>query len=289
MRLLFALAAFALSITTAGAATPPTFDYDASKPVVAKYGAARTISRGVVARDFRFRSTTGNTVTGAAVYGKGNGRHPGILWVHWLGEKNTNHHEFEPDAYVLAKQGITSVLVDAMWSHHGWFRGVGKSAVADYKMTHDQVVDLRRSLDFLLAQPGVNRDRIAYVGHDFGGMVGALLASVDRRPQYWVFMAVTPKFSDWYLLGKQHPQRAAYVEHLAGLDTLASLGRAHARAYLFQFSGPDKFVSAANARAFFESAPNPRGVYYYDAEHDLDVPSAHDDRLRWLTDQLQPH
>ena len=288
MRPLLLFAALVLFATAASAA-PPTYSYDASKPVAATFGAARTPARGVTARDFRFRSTTGNIVTGEIVTGKAGGRHPGILWVHWLGEKNANHHEFEPDAYALAKRGVTSVLVDAMWSKHGWFRTVGKSAEDDYRVTVNQVIDLRRALDLLLAQPGVDPNRIAFVGHDFGGMAGALMAAVDRRPQHWVFMAVTPKFSDWYLLGKQHPDRAAYVKRLEELDTLASVERAHARGYLFQFSGPDKFVSAANARAFFESAPEPRGVYYYDAEHDLDVPAAHDDRLNWLSDQLALH
>ena len=45
--------------------------------------------------------------------------------------------------------------------------------------------DLRRALDVLLAQPGVDPKRIAYVGHDFGAMYGAVLAGVDRRVSVW--------------------------------------------------------------------------------------------------------
>src|SRR5262249_19790716 len=139
---------------------------------------------------------TGTTVTGEIVMGTGNGPHPGVLFVHWLGEHNCDHTEFEPDAYALAKIGVTSVLVDTMWAKHGWFNTVGKSAADDIRVTANQVIDLRRSLDLLLAQTGVDAGRIAYVGHDFGGMVGALLSAVDTRPQYYVLLAVTPKFSD---------------------------------------------------------------------------------------------
>jgi alpha/beta superfamily hydrolase len=288
------ISAFFLVLTIAGTAlavpaarpAPPAYAYDASRPVAATFGAARSV-RGVVTRSFSFKSPTGNMVTGVVIAGKATRRQPGILFVHWLGDpKTTNHTEFIPDAVALARRGATSILVDAMWSRRGWFRGVGKDAERDYRATVNQVIDLRRALDLLLMQPNVDPKRIAFVGHDFGGMVGALLSAVDRRPQYYVFMAVTPKFSDWYLLGKQHPRRAAYVARLGGLDTLEHLWRSRAKAYLFQFSGPDKYVSAAEATAFFEAAPRRRGVYYYDADHDLAIPAAARDRQAWLVDEL---
>jgi len=284
---LFIAASPAHAAPAAPAAFGPTFAYDASRPVAATYGPARNPARGVTMRDFRFVSTTGNAVRGVIVTGKGAGRQPGILWVHWLGNpKTTNHTEFEADAIALAKRGATSILVDCMWARRGWFRTMGKSADADYRATVNQVIDLRRALDLLLAQPHVDPNRIAYVGHDFGGMVGALLAGVDRRPQFYVFLAVTPKFSDWYLLGKTIPNRPAYVARLAPLNTLDYLWRSHAKAYLFQFSGVDRFVSAADATAFFESAPTRRGVFYYDADHDLAIPAAFNDRQSWLLGEL---
>ena len=268
-------------------AVGPTFAYDTSHAVAATYGPARAPARGVTARNFRFVSTTGNTVRGVIVTGRTAGRQPGILWVHWLGDpKTTNHTEFAPDAIALARHGATSILVDCMWARRGWFRTMGKSAEADYRATVNQVIDLRRTLDFLLAQPRVDPKRIAFVGHDFGGMVGALLSGVDRRPQFYVFMAVTPKFSDWYLLGKTIPRREAYVARLAPLNTLDYLWRSRAKAYLFQFSGPDHYVSVANATAFFESAPTRRGVFYYDADHDLAIPAAFSDRQSWLVAEL---
>jgi dienelactone hydrolase len=282
-----ALAAFALILACATPVVASPFNYDASRPVVAKFGPPQAKGNGVVVRTMEFRSTTGNLVTGVIVTGKANKPQPGVLWVHWLGEKNADHTEFLPDAIALARRGATSISVDALWSKRGWFGGTGRSAEKDYRDTVNQVIDLRRALDLLLKQPNVDRNRIAFVGHDFGGMVGALLSAVDRRPQYYVFMAVTPKFSDWYLLGKPaHPQRAAYIARIGELNTLQHLWRSNAKAYLFQFSGPDKYVSAAEATAFFESAPKRRGVFYYDADHSLMTPSAFNDRMNWLIEEL---
>lgn len=284
----FALTAALVLAFATPASAAPTFAYDDSRPVAATFGLAQAKGNGVVVRTMEFKSTTGNVVTGVIVTGRAAKPQPGILWVHWLGEpKTTNHTEFLPDAVALAKRGATSILVDALWSKRGWYNATGRSAEADYRDTVNQVIDLRRTLDLLLKQPNVDAKRIAFVGHDFGGMVGALLSAVDRRPQYYVFMAVTPKFSDWYLLGKPaHPQRAAYIARIGELNTLEHLWRSNAKAYLFQFSGPDKYVSAAEATAFFEAAPKRRGVFYYDADHSLATPAAFKDRQSWLVEEL---
>src|SRR5262249_6716140 len=116
-----------------------------------------------------------------------------------------NHTEFEADAIALARKGVTSVLIDAAWSHHGWFGPLGKNPDADYRMSVEQVADLRRSLDLLVAQPGVDKSRIAYVGHDFGAMFGMLAASVETRPAWWVLMAPNSSFGEWYLWEKTIP------------------------------------------------------------------------------------
>lgn len=216
---------------------------------------------------------------------------PGVLFVHWLGDDaTTNHHEFEPDARALAKRGATCVLVDAMWSTlttHGqdWFDKV-RSTDTDYANSIAQVIALRRALDLLVTQPGVDPGRIAYVAHDFGAMYGAVLAGVDSRPRYFLLMAGTTSFADWYLLGKKPADVDAYRAQMATLDPLAYLARSTALGFMFQFASHDEFVTAAHATAFFESAPLPRAMYVYDAHHDLKTPLALHDRLNWLEARL---
>ncbi|HET9156159.1 MAG TPA: hypothetical protein VFN91_05790, partial [Myxococcaceae bacterium] len=50
-------------------------------------------------------------------------RGPAVLWVHWLGEPGTtNRSEFLDEAVKLGQQGVTSLLVDALWSQPDWYR-----------------------------------------------------------------------------------------------------------------------------------------------------------------------
>lgn len=218
---------------------------------------------------------------------------PGLLFVHWLGDAaTTNHTEFEADAIALAKRGATSVLLDAMWStvaNKGadWYDSI-RSTRTDYADSIRQVVDLRRALDVLLAQPNIDPERIAYVGHDFGSMYGAVLAGVDARPRFYVLMAGTTTFSQWYLYGKKPANVAAFVKQMAPLDPLAYLARSKAQAYLFQFSAHDQFITPAQAAEFAAASPLPRGVFTYDADHSLAIPQARADRLAWLEEHLYP-
>jgi hypothetical protein len=166
-----------------------------------------------------------------------------------------------------------------------WFDDL-RSTDTDYAASIAQVIDLRRALDLLIAQPGVDPRRIAYVAHDFGAMYGAVLAGVDPRPRYYVLMAGTTSFADWYLLGKKPSDVDAYRAQMAPLDPLAYLARSKADGFMFQFASRDKYVTAAHATAFYEAAPLPRAMYLYDAQHDLQVPFALHDRLGWLEARL---
>ena len=275
MKLEFAALALAgLLLAATAQAQPPS-------PLTLDVRSARDMGRGVSADDISFNAPSGATITGELIRGLGKGPHPAVLFVHWLGDpKTTNHTEFEPDAVALARKGVTSLLVDTAWAKPGWFDTVGKSADADVAQAREQVAQLRSALDVLQLM-GVDPARIAYVGHDFGAMFGALLAGVDSRPRVFVLMAGVPTMSQWYLLGKTHPQREAYVAALDALDIRKSLAASHAKGFLFQFASRDHYVKREDAAAFFEAAPLPRGLFTYDADHDLDTPQAHADRLAW--------
>jgi dienelactone hydrolase len=259
------------------------FAYDAAAPLgIAQL--ASSSSNGVTTRQITFRAPSG-TIRVELIAPQRGGSHPGVLFVHWLGDpKTTNHTEFEPDATALAKRGATSLLVDAMWAAPNWFDV--RTTATDYQASIDQVVTLRRALDVLVAQSGVDSKRLAYVGHDFGAMYGAVLAGVDSRPRWYVLMAGTTSFADWYLLGKRPPDVAAYRAQMAPLDPLPYLQQSRAAGYLFQFSGRDQYVPIERADAFFSAAPLPRAMYVYDAGHALAVPAARNDRLGWLGERL---
>ena len=289
-------ALFAVAITSAwGLAAEPlpssAFAYDTGAALQLVYGNA-TVRQGVRVTPVSFRSQS-RTITGELIVPAVQTRahSPGVLFVHWLGDpKTTNHTEFEPAATTLAKRGATCLLVDAMWSTaanpgRDWFDQV-RNTSTDYAASIAQVIDLRRSLDVLLSQPTVDANRIAYVGHDFGAMYGAVLAGVDPRPQFFVLIAGTTSFASWYLLGTAPPDVPAYRAQMAPLDPLPYLHRSQARGFMFQFASRDRYITGAQARAFFDAAPYPKALFFYDAHHDLDVPWAWRDRLDWLIPRL---
>ena len=147
--------------------------------------------------------------------------------------------------------------------------------------------DLRRALDVLLAQPGIDPARVAYVGHDFGAMYGTLAAAVDRRVTHFVFMAGTASFSDWFLYGpKMEPEaRTAFVEQLAPLDPVRWLPKLTGP-LLLQFADTDEHVSTTRREQLAGAAPKGAELRVYKAGHELSAESTAD-RLAWLRKALR--
>jgi dienelactone hydrolase len=277
-----------LAVTLLAAAPLPAdrFAYDASAPLDVRVDAQRAVS-GVKILDLTFASAAGRHVH-AEMDVPANASHRGaILFVHWLGDpKTTNLSEFRDDALRMAKAGCVTLSVDAMWAKPQWFEK-GRSVDTDYRASIDQVIDLRRALDLLLSQPGVDRARVAYVGHDFGAMYGAVLSGIDPRPRYYVLMAGTPSFSEWYLLGDHPADTTAYRQAMSQLDPPLYLAKSSARAYLFQFASRDRYIKPDRALEFFAASPAPKTMSVYVTNHALEVPQAHTDRITWLLSKLQ--
>ena len=166
--------------STAGAARPPWFEYDRSASLALRVRpAVRHGGVEVVQVSFAGRRTK-ERVNALLVPPAGRGPHPAVLYVHWLGVPATsNSTEFLDEAVGLARFGVVSLLVDAAWSAPDW---LPRSRFEDdFELSVRQVVELRRALDVLFSQPGVDPERLALVGHDFGAMYGVLAGAADPR------------------------------------------------------------------------------------------------------------
>ena len=160
-------------------------------------------------------------------------RRPGVLFVHWYEPPNptSSRKEFLEDAVALAADGVTSLLIDTMWSDPAWFQS--RDPENDLGHSIEQVKELRRALDLLASRPGVDGSHLIYVGHDFGAMYGALTAGVEApRLKAFVFMAGTQSFSDWFLLWpkRDEPARRQVIARLALLDPTRHLPLARSAA-----------------------------------------------------------
>lgn len=272
---------FSASIAAAPTPAPAAlFDYDRAAPLEVRE-VSRITQEDAVVRDVTFVGV--KEPVRAYIVAPVSARPPyaGLLYVHWLGKpETTNRTEFLVEAVALAHAGAVSVLVDAMWAAPKWYEE--RVPEDDYAHALRQVIELRRAMDLLLAQPDVDPKRIAYVGHDFGAMYGTVMGAVDGRASTYVLMAGTPHFADWFLFARQPKDPAAYRAQLAPLDPANFAARLAPAPVFFQFAAHDEYVSASSAAEFYNAAAPRKQMATYDAHHDLQVPAATADRITWL-------
>jgi dipeptidyl aminopeptidase/acylaminoacyl peptidase len=214
---------------------------------------------------------------------------PAILFLHWYGppDPSSNRTQYLPEAVELAGSGVVSLLVDTPWSRERWFPT--RDSAKDYEFTLQMVKDVGRALDVLLAQPGIDKARVAVVGHDFGAMWGALAVASDSRVTHFVYAAGTRSFTDWYLYTpkREGAEREAFVAKLAPLDPIAHLPRIAPRPVLLQFGTRDEHVTNEAATAQADATKDPKTVKIYpNAGHELTY-QARVDRLAWLREQFK--
>lgn len=238
-------------------------------------------------RNLTYLDAAGRRVEATFVSPPGATPHPAVLFVHWLDPNSPSNGrtQFLPDALALARQGVAALLIDTPWSDPQWFRT--RDTSQDLAVSQQWLQNLRRALDVLAAMDHVDAARLAYVGHDFGAMYGATLASLDRRPTAWVYIAGTARYAEWLTLGRKldAAQRAQVFATFKPLDPVEQMGAAAPSAILFQFADKDPFVTRAAADSLVAAATSPRDVRFYDCGHEMNR-RAMDDRVEWLAKAL---
>jgi hypothetical protein len=261
------------------------FRYDAATDLkVEEAGVEKQGTASV--HDIRFTPVPGaEAVKAYLVVPEGKGPFAGVLWVHWLGEPaTTNRTEFLAEATSLAPKGVVSLLVDAMWSAPEWY--AKRVPEQDYDNSIRQVIALRRAMDLLVSRPDVDKSRIGYVGHDYGGMYGMIANGVDRRAHTYVYIAVVPSLNDWAFFAQQPLSKAAYLRQNAVLELTDYLRQVKNASTLFQFANKDVYVSRADTQVVMGATSAPKERRFYDADHAMAVPQAVADRDAWLLKEL---
>jgi dienelactone hydrolase len=263
------------------------FAYDPAVPLALREVGRDTRGAALV-RDVTFDGGGGQAPVTAYLVtpAQGTGPHAAILYAHWFGDpKTTNRTQFLDEAVALAGRGVVSLLVDTMWLQRTWWRE--RTPETDFAGGARQVVAFRRALDLLLTQPGVDAKRVAFVGHDFGAMFGAVMGAADRRPTCYVFMAPTPRLSDWYLFNVKPADVAAYKAQLAPLDPIGAVGRLAPAPVFYQFATQDKYVPMPRPTEFYDATLARKLMATYETEHALALPEVAEDRVMWLTRELR--
>jgi dienelactone hydrolase len=262
-KVLLVLAAFAaatLSLVTAAEAAP------APTPAHTRYG-------GAVVEDITF-AVPGqfNTVHAWLVRPDGPPiphSHAGVLFLHWLGDLNSDRGEYLPGAIALAQRGSVSLLPDGVFPWTGVGGPVGTDA--DLTAVRDQQAAFQGALNVLAARPDVDPARLGLVGHDYGAMFGSLLIDGDPRVKAAVLEAPDATWGNWFVkyfgLGLGDAQAAAYAASFAPLDPVQHLKRL-GNALLVQFADRDPYIDATQRAAISAAAPGAT-VTLYHGQHQL--------------------
>ncbi len=245
------------------------------------------IENGLLSRLLVVTMPDGCLRTAEIIRPTGKGSYAAALFVHWYEPKacDSNRSQFRDEARLLAQQGVVCLLVETMWSDPDWF--FKRTQLEDEENTLNQVIELSVFSDLLLSQPGVDPNRFAYIGHDFGAMYGVLFGVIDTRPNVYVLMAGTSRFADWYLYYPQlnDKEREMYGSRMKDYDPIGHVADLAPGKLLMQFAIHDEHVPEERAKTFYEAAKEPKQIAWYESEHGLNE-QARIERLSWLSVQL---
>ncbi len=277
------------------AALARQFDYDRKIPIDLQ-GKVVAEREGVAIHEVTYASPIAGRVPAYLVVPRGDGPFAAVLFGHWGEGVQT---EFIAEAVRYAKAGAVCLLPAYPWVRPPqWRRPVNQfDKPEEDRQTYAQaVVDMRRGLDLLLAQKGVDPARIGYVGHSYGAQWGAILTAVDRRIKAAALVAGVPDLD--CIFRRDEPDIAAlrqslpagvleaYLKTLSPLSAINYVPRSAPASLLFQFSRFERNFERDAMERYAAAASEPKRVIWYDTGHEVLDIQAISDRGRFIADQL---
>jgi dienelactone hydrolase len=269
-------------------------DYDRDAPLDIRETAVEDRDR-VAIHDVSYASPKGGRVPAYLVVPSGNGPFAAVIWGHWYFENSEfrNRKEFLAEAVALAHAGVVSLLTDGPIARSGHVED--KAPLTEQQATDliQQIVDMRRGADLLLAHKDVDPKRLAYVGHSYNASVGGFLSGIDKRFKAFVLMA--GGLSDELDLKTKEVQEYrqkigpekfdAFTAKYAWLDPGKFVSHAAPATVFLQHASQETFLTPERARAYAALVSEPKRFKEYDAPHALNA-EARRDRIAFLTEQL---
>lgn len=213
------------------------------------------------------------------------GKTGAVIWMH-----SSGFFEQLPDAILLAQAGAISLLISPI--------------IPDWSATPETwrpsmvqaVVSVRRGVDLLLQRSDVDPQRLAYVGHSYGALIGVDAAASDHRFRAAVFEVGLPGMSVHIrtaeasfaaaIRKKFGPQLDSALSLIEPLDAIHYVGGLAPAALLFQSAHLDPGISDEQAQTFFDAASQPKTLKWYDTAHEVIDIAAISDRARFLASHL---
>lgn len=265
--------------------TLPSLDPDRSRAIEIDERGRETRGAATV-RDVLLHEGSIDDVSSYLVEPTGDRVSGGVLFLHWFApeEPDGNRTQFVGEAADLASSGLVSLLPQQAFP----WESDPTDAQRDVARLADEVRRLRRAIDVLGGSDAAVP--VAVLGHDFGGMYGAILASLDDRVRAAVLIAATPRWADWFLpFWRIAGDRHDYLRRLAPLDPISHVAAASGRPVLFQFSSADYYIAPMTAHELHRAAGEPKELKEYEGvDHAMRSEAAAADRAAFLRAQLGP-
>src|SRR5687767_10444446 len=271
------------------------FDYDKTAPLgIKEIGVEK---RGhVTIHDITYGSPKGGVVPAYLVVPKGKGPFAAVVWGHWYWGSSPmrNRKEFLDEAVAIAPSGVVSLLTDGPIARPGYVSDNQPLGEKQVSYLVQQVIDMRRGVDLLTQRKDVDLNRIAYVGHSYNGVVGAILSGIDKRFKAFVLMAatmsdeVTRKIPEYQEYRKQIGEEKfeAFEKKYYWIDQGRYVAHAAPATVFLQYASQERFLEPKWMPLYAAVVSEPKRFKLYEAPHALNA-EARRDRIAFLVEQLK--
>jgi dipeptidyl aminopeptidase/acylaminoacyl peptidase len=258
-------------------------DYDTGKPL-----RVQVESQNGDQTDLTYRSPRGGDVPATLVLPPGaeggDKRNPVVVYAHpYLASRGLYFRE----AFDLARRGVAVFMVDLSISRPTRPDLLDPVYAADAfrSLVRQDVVDLRRGLDYLEGRKEIDMDRVAVFGQEYGALSAGALAAIDDRVDA-LALAVVPAEPGKYWAKEFVPQETheSFAKTMRDFDPIRLLDGIDGPV-LIQNPRRDTDYPVEEYRRLEDEAGDAE-VRWYDYGHQMG-PEADADREAWLVRELE--
>ena len=258
-------------------------DYDTGKPL-----RVQVESQNGDQTDLTYRSPRGGDVPATLVLPPGaeggDKRYPVVLYAHpYLASRGLYFRE----AFDLARRGVAFFMIDLSISRPTRPDLLDPVYAADAfrSLVRQDVVDLRRGLDYLEGRKEIDMDRVAVFGQEYGALSAGALAAIDDRVDA-LALAVVPAEPGKYWAKELVPQETheSFAKTMRDFDPIRLLHGIDGPV-LIQNPRRDTDYPVEEYKRLEDEAGDAE-VRWYDYGHQMG-PEADADRVAWLVRELE--
>jgi dienelactone hydrolase len=276
---------FCAALLLAGCGGDDASDVRAKVDYTPKAVALEELSHDELFRDVSFMRAGKEVVASIVVPTKRTGKVPVVVWAHAY---RAGRQQFASEATRLAGRGIGSIMWDSNLTSFN--RGAVDlqdpvyAAETFETFLRNDVINARVLLDIAEKQPAFDTSRVAFVGVDYGAMVGGVLAASEDRIDAFVLAASFPEPSKFFANELVPPETVdSFVDRISPYDPVHLLGAVD-KPILLQNARRDSQITQEEYERLDDAADGAE-VKWYESDHQL-VVEADYDRDAWLAEKL---